>query len=116
MHESIDRLQRLCVGYERVCIGSSGTYRVPGTNPWRHRMDEAFNAICGNGPPPVWVHMLRAMDEACSGEWPFASADSTNVGQNCHRHYETPLKIAARWDAKQAPARWVPRSQLELVG
>jgi hypothetical protein len=116
MHESLERLDALCAFHERVCIGSSGTYAVTGTNPWRHRMDEAFNLICGNGPPPVWIHMLRAMDEACSGEWPFASTDSTNVAQNHHRSHETPLKIAERWDAKQAPARWMPRSQLELVG
>jgi hypothetical protein len=116
MHESIERLSQLCDLWPRVCIGSSGVYRDPDSPSWNHRMDEAFNAICGNGPPPVWVHMLRAMDEACNGPWPFASTDSTNVAQNHHRSYETPLKIAERWDAKQAPARWVPRSQLELVG
>lgn len=31
LHESLDRLQRLAAGYERVCFGSSGSYAQIGT-------------------------------------------------------------------------------------
>jgi hypothetical protein len=63
LDESIDRLKRLCHGYERVCFGSSGMFRTPGDPRWMRRMEEAMNAICGSGPAPTWLHMLRAMDE-----------------------------------------------------
>jgi hypothetical protein len=111
MHESIERLQRLCGAYSRVCVGSSGEYRVPGTDRWHRRIEEAFNAVCGNGPATTWLHMLRAMNEAAGGPYPFASADSTNLARN---HAGTnggrpPMDIAKRAtliDAKQCPARW----------
>lgn len=121
LHESIDRLKRLCQGYGRVCVGSSGAYRKPGTQAWAYRMDEAFNAVCGNGPAPVWLHMLRAMDEAINGDWPFASADSTNVsrnhaGNNQGRLARSPRLMAEEIDRRQAPARWrVRHATLELT-
>lgn len=114
MHESLDRLKYLTAAWDRVCIGSSGTYADPKSNPWKYRMDEVFNAIAPNGPPPCWIHMLRAMQQACEGDWPFASADSTNAAQNHHRH-ESPVHIAQKWDAMNPPPRWTPREQLELV-
>jgi len=114
MHESLERLKSLCVGWSRVCVGSSGEYADPSSSRWAYRMDEAFNALCPTGgKPPAWVHMLRAMDQACTGQWPFASADSTNVAQNHHRH-SSPVRIAQKWDAIQPPARWEPSHQLEL--
>lgn len=121
MHESIDRLKRLCNAYSRVCVGSSGAYRKPGTRAWVYRMDEAFNAVCGNGPAPTWLHMLRAMDETIGGDWPFASADSTNVcrnhaGNNQGRPARSPRLMAEEIDMRQAPARWTIRhATLELV-
>lgn len=116
MHESLDRLVRLTVGYRRVCIGSSGVYSDPSSASWRHRMDEVFNRLCPtSSKTPVPIHMLRAMDQACNGPWPFASADSTNTAQNHHRPQETALRIVSRWDAKQAPARWTVREQMELA-
>lgn len=109
MHESIDRLKQLCHGYSRVCIGSSGRFRMPGTDPWKRRMDEAFNAICGNGPAPVWLHMLRAMEEATTGDWPFASADSTNLARNhAGNNQGRPARSlrAMAEERGQPPARW----------
>lgn len=106
MHESVERLRRLCHAHERVCIGSSGNYRTPGTPRWVRRMDEAFNVICGNGPVPTWLHMLRAMDIAAGGDWPFASADSTNLARNHARNSFTLAARAAEIDARQAPAHW----------
>lgn len=114
MHESLDRLKRLCVGYERVCIGSSGQYATVGSPSWHRRMEEAMNELCGNGPPPVWLHMLRGMAMVNEG-YPFASVDSTDVAQNHSRPQNTPERMAARWDAIQAPSRWRLRGrQLEI--
>lgn len=112
MHESLDRLQYLCAAWDKVCVGSSGEYADPQSSRWAYRMDDAFNTLCPTGgKPPAWIHMLRAMSQACDGEWPFASADSTNTAQNHHRH-DSPVRIAEKCDAKQAPARWLPRHQL----
>lgn len=109
LHEPIDRLKRLVDTWPRVCFGSSGEYADPTSYRWRCRIDEAFNAICDD-LPSVWIHMLRAMKQACEGPWPFASADSTNTARNHHRH-ASPLAIAAYWDGIQPPPRWVPRMQ-----
>ena len=113
MHESLDHLRYLCLGHQRVCIGSSGPYRVPGSPAWVRRMDETFNAICGSGAPPTWLHMLRAMNETITGDWPFASADSTNIARNhagtLRRPAFLPAKRAGQLDARQAPGRWSRR-------
>jgi hypothetical protein len=114
MHESLERLKYLTLAWDRVCIGSSGLYADPASNSWQHRMDEVWNSLCPNGGKAPWVHMLRAMQQAVEGPWPFASADSTNAGQNHHRH-DSPLVIASRLDSQQAPPRWSPRAQLDLA-
>jgi hypothetical protein len=115
MHESLDRLKRLCHGYPRVCIGSSGKFAVVGSGKWHRRMEQAMNAVCGNGPVPTWLHMLRGM--ALSGsQYPFASVDSTDIAQNHNRPQNTPARMADRWDGLQNPCRWTYREQLELVG
>lgn len=120
MHESIDRLKRLCHGHERVCIGSSGEYENPGSDRWRRRIEHAMDAICGNGPAPTWLHMLRAMKQAAGGPYPFASADSTSLARNHAGSLVSPPKslrlMAEETDARQTPARWNRRlPQLELV-
>ncbi len=81
MHESLDRLKRLCHAYERVCLGSSGEYAAIGTDGWHRRMTEVMNALCGSGPVPVWLHGLRMM--SMSGQhYPLASVDSTDIARN----------------------------------
>jgi hypothetical protein len=70
MHESLDRLARLADAYPRLCIGSSGAYRTPGTQAWTARIDAAWNLLARSARRP-WVHMLRAMTEASHGPWPF---------------------------------------------
>lgn len=117
MDESIDRLLRLCDAWPRVCIGSSGRYEDLNSPQWSRRMDEAMNALCGNGPVPVWLHMLRGMAKSDSG-YPFASVDSTDIARNHNRPRNTAARMAARWDAKQAPARWEIRAhtpELEIT-
>lgn len=114
MHESLERLQSLCHGYERVCIGSSAQYAQVGSSHWHRRMEAAFNAICGSGPVGTWLHMLRGMSLAGS-HYPFASLDSTDIARNHNRDCNTARVMADRWDALQCPARWEYREQLELV-
>lgn len=115
MHEPLDRLKYLCSAWRKVCVGSSGAYSDPTSSAWAYRMDEAFNALCPTeSKPPTWIHMLRAMKQAAEGEWPFASADSTNVAQNHHLH-SSPVRISDRWDSRQAPGRWRPREQMALA-
>lgn len=118
MHESIGRLLRLAEKWPRVCIGSSKEYAAVGDRHWHNRMIEAMNELCGNGPAPVWLHMLRGMSLAGS-RYPFASVDSTDIGRNHNRPQNTAAKMAALWDAQQCRARWTvePRLQplMELV-
>lgn len=119
MHESLERLRRLCHAYERVCIGSSGAYTTIGTEAWHRRMTEAMNAACGSGPVPVWLHGLRMMSLSGS-EYPLASVDSTDIarnhaGTNGGRNRKDAAAMAQRWDAKQCPSRWTLREQLEFA-
>jgi hypothetical protein len=108
LHESIDRLLRLAAVWPRVCLGSSGAYRVVGSAAWHDRMTAAMNALCGDGPPPCWLHMLRGMSLAGS-HYPFASLDSTDVARNHNRPQNSAAQLAARWDAQQCPATWTTR-------
>jgi hypothetical protein len=116
MHESIGRLRRLAEAHERVCIGSSGQFAQVGGERWRRRMDAAMSAICGSGPVPVWLHMLRGMALGGS-EYPFASVDSTDIARNHSRERRrgrSAAAMAARWDGRQNPARWRGGEQLAL--
>lgn len=105
LHESIQRLRRLCDDYPRVCFGSSGQYATIGTIAWHQRVAEAFDAICCNGTPRAAIHMLRGMSLVGSA-YPFASVDSTDVARNHNRPGNAALTMAAGWDAIQCPARW----------
>ncbi len=106
LHEPLVRLERLVEEWPfRVCFGSSGAYRVPGTPQWHRRVSEAFNVIAddeGRVPP---IHMLRGMQFAGS-HYPFASVDSTDVGRNHSRPGNKAARMVAEWDAMQCPARW----------
>lgn len=103
MHESLDRLARLSDGWVRVCIGSSGEYRQPGSQAWINRIDAAWDMLAKTNRRPM-VHMLRAMKEASDGHWPFASADSTNIARNhagsTVRGAQVPELMAARIDSR----------------
>ncbi len=112
LHEAIERLEWLCAEWPRVCVGSSGEYADPTSDRWRHRMEDAFNAICPNSGPPIWLHMLRAMDQVAGGPYPFASTDSTNIARNHaganngRRPRRSMRAMADEIDGRQAPARW----------
>jgi hypothetical protein len=113
MDEPIDRIARLCDEWPKVCVGSTAEYTTVLSSSWRRRMDEIFNRIAKRHMP--WIHMLRGMQ--CSGlQWPFASVDSTDIGQNHNRQQNTPRKMADRWDAMQCESSWTQQpEQMELV-
>lgn len=105
MHEPIARLLKLAERWSRVCIGSSGAYATVGDFRWHDRMTDAMNQLCGDGPSPVWLHMLRGM--ALSGlHYPFASVDSTDIARNHNRQHNSAAEMARKWDAQQCRARW----------
>jgi len=117
MHESIDRLQRLCDSWQRVCIGSSAQYAVVGSDSWHRRMTEAMNVICKTGRVPTWLHMLRGMATTRFG-YPFASVDSTDIARNHNRGVPV-RQMADQWDSIQCRPHWqqapIQASLLERV-
>ncbi|MBB3193965.1 hypothetical protein [Roseateles terrae] len=84
MHESVERLARLCADYRTVALGSSGRWAAPGTSEWWQRMTVAMDAICDDGGrPAARLHGLRMLDPAIFTQLPLSSADSTNAAVNC---------------------------------
>jgi hypothetical protein len=105
LDEEIDRLKRLADDWPRVCVGSSGEYAQVGSPRWHNRMVQAMNRLCLSGVVPVWLHMLRGLNQCASG-YPFASADSTDIARNFKDYKREPETIAARWDAIQCSPHW----------
>lgn len=106
--EPVDRLLRLADDWPRVCIGSSGQHE-PGSEAWHRVMDAAMNRMCRSGRSTTWLHMLRGMN-LCDSGYPFASVDSTDIARN-HNRGRPARTMADRWDALQAPGRWVRRTE-----
>lgn len=119
MHESLERLERLAASWPRVCIGSSGEFALVGTAAWWACIGRAMRVVCDDGGRPlVRLHGLRMLDPDIFTKLPFASADSTNIGQNIgidqawRGTYQPPTKEAraevmrARIECQNAPARW----------
>ena len=83
LHESLSRLERLSSDYPRVCLGSSGDYATIGSRAWWQRMNEAMRVVCDDaGQPRCRLHGLRMLDPRIFSRFPFASADSVNIGRN----------------------------------
>lgn len=113
INESLDRLQRLCDNYTRVCIGSTSEYgKMLGSDLWHTRMTEAMDRVCVGGNAPTQFHMLRGFSVLDAG-YPFYSADSTDVARSHQKH--TALKLADRWDAVQCVPRWKGRLKQERM-
>lgn len=119
LHESLERLNRLVSEWPRICLGSSGDYATIGTVEWWSRMAEAMNVICDkNGRPAAKIHGLRMLNPDVYTKFPFASADSTNIGQNIgidsawRGTYTPPTKEARaaimreRIESNQSPQFW----------
>lgn len=105
LHESIKRLQRLCFDFPRVCLGSSGQFAKIGTKEWWAKMHEAMRGICGNsGLPKAKLHGLRMLDPDVFGQFPFKSADSTNIARN--------IGIDCRWNGSYSPPTKAARASV----
>lgn len=132
LHESFARLERLADRFPRVCLGSSGAYAQIGTERWWRRMHQTMRVICDDaGHPRCRLHGLRMLDPKVFSRFPFASADSTNIGQNIgidsawRGTYQPPTKEAraqmmrARIESFNAPASYdlsaPPQQELTLV-
>lgn len=133
LHESLERLERLAAEWPRVCFGSSGDYAQIGTNHWWMRMHHAMRTVCNDdGQPICRLHGLRMLNPEVFRRFPFASADSTNIGQNVgidsawRGSYTPPTKEAraqlmrTRIESVNAPARYdmssLPQQEFGLVG
>ena len=116
LHMPLHHLNALVVGYPRgVCLGSSGEFWMIGSESWCRRMDKIFNYLVRQFGRLPWIHGLRML--GVDGDWPLASADSTNVAQNFKRDTGCAECKAAPIDARQLPAKWASRAeQLELIG
>ena len=108
--EPLDRLYRLCEEWPRVCVGSTDDHWQVLGDPWRARMDDAFNGLARRHKRMPWLHMLRGMQLATES-YPFASLDSTDVARNHNRPQNTARAMADRWDAAQCPATWEIRPE-----
>jgi len=95
MDEPFSRLLELADSWPRICFGSAGAYFQLGTAQWEARLDRAFAELGKRGLKP-WVHMLRAMEFASKGRWPFGSTDSANVAVNHHTRKECAGCMAKR--------------------
>ncbi|MGF6504675.1 hypothetical protein [Paraburkholderia sp. 32] len=108
LHESLERLERLerlALAWPRVCLGSSGQYATIGTDAWWTRMAEAMDVVCDrDGRPVCKLHGLRMLDVDVFTRFPFASADSTNIGRN--------VGIDSRWRGSYTPASKEARAQV----
>ncbi len=105
LHESLTRLTRLADRWPRVCLGSSGEYAQIGTEQWWRRMHEVMRTICDDaGQPCCRLHGLRMLDPAVFSRFPFASADSTNIGRN--------IGIDQAWQGPYSPPTKESRVQL----
>jgi hypothetical protein len=133
MHESLDRLERLCDAYPRVALGSSGKWADPGSPEWWARIAEVMSACCDEeGRPLTKLHGLRMLDPVIFSHLPLASADSCNVARNVgiDQAWNGPyaprsramraLIMMERIEAHASAARWAPsmgvQHNLELLG
>lgn len=97
LHESLSRLERL-IAWPRICLGSSGDFKTPGSLRWSKRMDEAMRVICdSDGVPKTRIHGLRMASKKLICKYPFASVDSTNAVRNSRQndrfgYYPAPVR------------------------
>ena len=115
LSESMDHLLRLWdLGFGKIAFGSSGKYWKIGTPEWERRIDEAFNTLANHGPLP-WVHMMRGLSMG-GKQWPFSSADSTNVTLHHAENNVTAEYMARQVDHAQCPVDWTLKPiQKELL-
>ena len=103
-------LFHLINAFPKVCLGSSGEYWNVGSDKWNRRMDETFNAIVKFYGRLPWIHGLRMLGQN-NGDWPLASADSTNVAQNYKRDTGCAECKARPIDTIQPASKWKIREE-----
>lgn len=105
LHESLERLERLALKWPRVCLGSSREFATIGTAIWYRRMAEAMDILCDkHGRPICKIHGLRMLNPDVFSRFPFASADSTNIGRN--------IGIDSAWRGPYTPPTKESRAQV----
>lgn len=83
LHESLDRLVRLCSEWKIVALGSSGKWATPNSSSWWERMRKVMDAVCDEeGRPMAKLHGLRMLNPEVFSKLPLSSADSTNAAVN----------------------------------
>jgi len=118
LHESLQKLERLCEFWPRVAFGSSGEFAAIGTKKWWGRMTEAMEIACPFGQAEAKIHGLRMLNPEIFSRFPFSSADSTNVARNIgidrarRGTYQPPNKavrglvLAERIESMQSAPTW----------
>lgn len=104
LHESLDRLKQLCLGWPRVALGSSGRWAMPGSKAWWDRMGRAMEACTVSGRPLTRLHGLRMLNPEIFRHLPLASADSTNVARN--------IGMDGRWTGSYRPSNKAIRAAI----
>jgi hypothetical protein len=80
--ESISRLLRLSNDFALVAVGCCGEHTKIRSEKWKVRMDEVFYEVYIKRNLKVKLHGLRMLDGRVLSNYPFYSADSTNVAIN----------------------------------
>jgi hypothetical protein len=114
LHFPLTYLNELCLGWSRVCLGSSGEYWQVGSAKWCSRMDEIFNYLVHQFGRVPYIHGLRMLGQT-DGGWPLASADSTNVAQNFKVRTGCAECMAERIDGQQPNLHWEPRPTQQSI-
>ena len=106
LHESLDRLERLLIqSWPRICLGSSAQFATIGSSRWWQRMGQAMRILCDDaGRPYCRLHGLRMLDPGVFTQFPFASADSVNIGRS--------IGLDKKWHGPYAPPNKESRVQL----
>lgn len=83
--ETMARLNRLVEHYPAVALASTETY-IP-SDSFDSWMIDCMRLLCDEeGKPRCKIHGLRMLNIKIFEKYPLASADSTNVAQNCNNH------------------------------
>ena len=81
-NESLGKLVRLSEQFDLVAVGCCGEAKAVRSVKWKKRMMEAFTEIYIKRNLLVKIHGLRMLDGRALCQFPFYSADSTNVAIN----------------------------------
>lgn len=104
-NESIERLVRLSETWPLIAIGSSGEYDAANVAKLNGRLADVLPHICdADGRPYSKIHGLRMLNPKIFTQWPFSSADSTNVARN--------IGIDKKWKGTYLPATKEARTQV----